>query len=180
MSEIAGIQQAVWLRAEGGCAVVLVEVDGEWVEIIREMLDSPFSHIKEPSADLVPAPPSQAQPDVTEAMVEAMVEAENVLVSLSENVAKHGNYTPGKHRAFRRSGTKRRPRRPERTGRGREMSDLPRMLHLTRKSGEPIVVAMAHVVAIVPMKDGSTEILTTPGIVYAVQESVAAIDRQWR
>ena len=67
MSEIAGIQQAVWLRAEGGCAVVLVEVDGEWVEIIREMLDSPFSHIKEPSADLVPAPPSQAQPDVTEA-----------------------------------------------------------------------------------------------------------------
>lgn len=94
MSEIAGIQQAVWLRAEGGCAVVLVEVDGEWVEIIREMLDSPFSHIKEPSADLVPAPPSQAQPDVTEAMVEAMVEAENVLVSLSENVAKHGNYTP--------------------------------------------------------------------------------------
>ena len=71
MSEIAGIQQAVWLRAEGGCAVVLVEVDGEWVEIIREMLDSPFSHIKEPSADLVPAPPSQAQPDVTDEMVEA-------------------------------------------------------------------------------------------------------------
>lgn len=56
----------------------------------KENLDDSWNR----RADLVPAPPSQAQPDVTEAMVEAMVEAENVLVSLSENVAKHGNYTP--------------------------------------------------------------------------------------
>jgi hypothetical protein len=59
------------------------------------------------------------------------------------------------------------------------MGDLPRMLHLTRESGERVLIGMQHVVAIVLMKDGSTEILTTPGVVYAVQESEAAINRQW-
>lgn len=44
-----GVKQAIWLRAEGGCAVVLVEDRGKWIEIIREPLDAPFSHIKEPS-----------------------------------------------------------------------------------------------------------------------------------
>lgn len=30
-------------------AVVLIEVHGVWVEVIRESLDGPFSHIVEPS-----------------------------------------------------------------------------------------------------------------------------------
>lgn len=38
---------AIWLRREGRHAVVLVELDGKWTEIIREAVDSPFSHIKE-------------------------------------------------------------------------------------------------------------------------------------
>ena len=32
-----------------GCAVVLAEIDGRWVEVIREVLYSPFSHIVEPA-----------------------------------------------------------------------------------------------------------------------------------
>jgi hypothetical protein len=39
----------IWLRAEGDSAVVLVERDGRWVEVIRETKDSPFSHIVEPN-----------------------------------------------------------------------------------------------------------------------------------
>lgn len=40
---------AIHLVAEGGCAVVKIEVGGRWVELIRESLDGPFSHIIEPS-----------------------------------------------------------------------------------------------------------------------------------
>ena len=60
------------------------------------------------------------------------------------------------------------------------MSEMPRVIRLTRKNGETFGIAVAHIVAIVPMKDGSCEILTTPGVVYAVQESEVAIDQQWR
>lgn len=42
-------KNAVWLVAEGDYAIVKIEVDGKWIEIIRERLDSPFSHIVEPS-----------------------------------------------------------------------------------------------------------------------------------
>lgn len=34
-------------QREGDHAVVLIEVDGKWREIIRERYDSPFSHIWE-------------------------------------------------------------------------------------------------------------------------------------
>lgn len=37
----------VWLRREGDHAVVSVEIDGQWVEVIRELIQSPFSHIWE-------------------------------------------------------------------------------------------------------------------------------------
>jgi hypothetical protein len=40
-------ERAIWLRAEDGCAVVCVEHAGRWIEIIREPLSSPFSHIAE-------------------------------------------------------------------------------------------------------------------------------------
>jgi len=41
--------RGIWLRREGDHAVVLAEVDGEWVEVIREHVDGPFSHIVEPN-----------------------------------------------------------------------------------------------------------------------------------
>ena len=41
--------QGVWLRREVEHAVVLVERDGRWIEIIREHIDGPFSHIVEPA-----------------------------------------------------------------------------------------------------------------------------------
>jgi hypothetical protein len=42
------VVSGIWLRAEGKHAVVLVERDGQWTEVIREFLESPFSHIIEP------------------------------------------------------------------------------------------------------------------------------------
>lgn len=40
----------VWLRQEElGVAVVLVEIGGGWVEIIRETEGGPYSHICEPA-----------------------------------------------------------------------------------------------------------------------------------
>ena len=41
----------VWLRREGADAVVLVELDGRWIEVIREHAahESQFSHIVEPA-----------------------------------------------------------------------------------------------------------------------------------
>lgn len=42
-------KNALWLVAEGDYAVLKIEVEkGKWVELIRERLDSPFSHIIEP------------------------------------------------------------------------------------------------------------------------------------
>lgn len=40
--------KALMLRAEGEYAILEIEVDGKWIELIRERLDSPFSHIIEP------------------------------------------------------------------------------------------------------------------------------------
>jgi hypothetical protein len=39
----------IWLRREGNFAVMLIERDGRWFEIVREPLDSQFSHIIEPN-----------------------------------------------------------------------------------------------------------------------------------
>jgi hypothetical protein len=39
----------LWLRQEGSDAVVLIEVGGHFVEVIRERSDGPFSHIVEPA-----------------------------------------------------------------------------------------------------------------------------------
>ena len=38
----------IWLRRAGDYAIVLVERDGIWHEIIHEHVDGPFSHICEP------------------------------------------------------------------------------------------------------------------------------------
>jgi len=40
---------AIWLRAESGFAIVCIEWRGKWVEVCRESLDAPFSHITEPA-----------------------------------------------------------------------------------------------------------------------------------
>lgn len=45
--------RALWLRADGGergiqHAVLLIEKDGKWIELIRETQGGPFSHIIEP------------------------------------------------------------------------------------------------------------------------------------
>lgn len=40
---------ALHLRAEGDYAILSIEVNGTWIELIRERLDSPFSHIIEPA-----------------------------------------------------------------------------------------------------------------------------------
>lgn len=43
-------KNALWLVAEGDYAVLKMEgEEGKWVELIRECLDSPFSHIIEPA-----------------------------------------------------------------------------------------------------------------------------------
>lgn len=38
---------AIWLVASGKDVIVLAEIDGVWVEIIREFADGPYSHICE-------------------------------------------------------------------------------------------------------------------------------------
>jgi hypothetical protein len=40
---------AIKLRAENGYAIVEMEADGRWVELIREHMSGPFHHIIEPS-----------------------------------------------------------------------------------------------------------------------------------
>lgn len=40
---------ALHLRAEGDCVVLEIESNGKWVQLIKEKLDSPFSHIIEPA-----------------------------------------------------------------------------------------------------------------------------------
>lgn len=52
-------RRPVWLRREGDYAIVLVEIDGQWVEIIREYYDGNFSHIWEDRSVLASAVPSQ-------------------------------------------------------------------------------------------------------------------------
>lgn len=42
----------VMLRRSGDHAIVEVEIAGEWFEVIREHLESNFSHIAEPAAFL--------------------------------------------------------------------------------------------------------------------------------
>lgn len=39
----------IMLRRSGDYAIVEVEIDGVWREIIMEPLDAPFSHIVEPA-----------------------------------------------------------------------------------------------------------------------------------
>lgn len=42
-------ERALWLVAEGDYAVLKMEVkEGKWITLIKERLDSPFSHIIEP------------------------------------------------------------------------------------------------------------------------------------
>ena len=41
--------QAIWLRRDGDKVRVLLEVDSEWITVIEENWDSPFSHIVEPA-----------------------------------------------------------------------------------------------------------------------------------
>jgi hypothetical protein len=40
-------RRPVWLRHEGEHVVVLVQTNGEWIEVIRERSDGAFSHIWE-------------------------------------------------------------------------------------------------------------------------------------
>lgn len=40
---------ALHLRAEGDYAILEIETERGWIELIRERLDSPFSHIIEPA-----------------------------------------------------------------------------------------------------------------------------------
>jgi hypothetical protein len=42
-------ERSIWLRREESHVVVCVEAGGNWVEVIREPSDCPFSHIVEPS-----------------------------------------------------------------------------------------------------------------------------------
>ena len=49
MRERGVVEQAIWLRRKGDHVVVLIEHNGKWVELIREYLDSKFSHIIEPA-----------------------------------------------------------------------------------------------------------------------------------
>ncbi len=48
-NQVAVAVNGIWLRREGDHAVVLVERDGAWLDIIREHIDGPFSHICEPN-----------------------------------------------------------------------------------------------------------------------------------
>ena len=38
---------AIWLRRDGHHAIVCVEINGQWIEVIREFISAPFSHIWE-------------------------------------------------------------------------------------------------------------------------------------
>lgn len=39
---------AIHLRREGSHAIVSIEVDGKWVDVIKENASAPYSHIVEP------------------------------------------------------------------------------------------------------------------------------------
>lgn len=55
------MNSAIWLRREGDDVVVLVEIDGQWVERIRERADGAFSHIAEPPHTRRPAPQAEKE-----------------------------------------------------------------------------------------------------------------------
>lgn len=40
-------RRPIWVRREGDYVVVLIEENGEWREVIRDVADGPFSHIWE-------------------------------------------------------------------------------------------------------------------------------------
>ncbi len=42
-------KNALWLVAEGEYVILKIEVNGKWIELIKERLDAPFSHIIEPA-----------------------------------------------------------------------------------------------------------------------------------
>jgi hypothetical protein len=46
--EIKTRENALHLRAEGDNVILEIEVNGKWVLLIKERMDSPFSHIIEP------------------------------------------------------------------------------------------------------------------------------------
>lgn len=56
----------IWLRQEQlGAAVVLVEIGGKWIEIIRETEGGPYSHICEPAGiDAAIARAARSNPNV--------------------------------------------------------------------------------------------------------------------
>jgi hypothetical protein len=53
--------QGIRLRKDGEYTVVDAEMDGEFVEVIREHSDGPFSHIVEPTGMLVAAASNKAR-----------------------------------------------------------------------------------------------------------------------
>lgn len=54
---------AVWLKRLGKDAVVEIEVDGKWIEVIRERFDGAFSHIVESSGMVRAQICAQGNPD---------------------------------------------------------------------------------------------------------------------
>lgn len=44
----SSVHNAIHLYRNGDYAIVAVEIDGRWIEVIREFIDSNFSHIVEP------------------------------------------------------------------------------------------------------------------------------------
>lgn len=59
---------AIWLKRDGKHAVVLVELDGKWIEVIRESVDAPFSHIKE----AIPLTPREQKHLIMDGAIAAM------------------------------------------------------------------------------------------------------------
>ena len=41
--------EGLWLRREGDKVIVLVQIDGQWTEVIRESAEGPFSHTVAPN-----------------------------------------------------------------------------------------------------------------------------------
>jgi hypothetical protein len=56
--------QGVMLRRSGSDAIVEVEIEGKWVEVIREQADANYSHIVEPHGirNAVEGKPSAVNP----------------------------------------------------------------------------------------------------------------------
>ena len=78
-----GGSSAVWLRREGEKVKVLLEIEGEFKEIISEHLDGQFSHIAE-----LPPPPDLAR-------LLALVEAGREVIEIASDL--HCQQEPKKH-----------------------------------------------------------------------------------